>query len=73
MAAENDKQTLLAWLQTALELELATIPPYLVALLSIQLPGNRASAEIIRSVMMEEMLHLVLVANVLNAVGAPRG
>jgi hypothetical protein len=73
MPPASDKQTLLAWLQTALELELGTIPPYMVALLSIQLPGNRASAEIIRSVMIEEMLHFVLIANVMNAVGgAPR-
>jgi hypothetical protein len=56
-------------LQTALELEFATIPAYLVALLSIQLPGNREAAEVVRSVMVEEMLHLALVANVLNAVG----
>ena len=63
------KEKLLAWLQTAIELELSTIPPYLVALLSIQLPSNRDSAELIRSVMIEEMLHLALVANVLNAVG----
>jgi Ferritin-like len=60
---------LIAWLQTAMELELATIPPYLVALLSIRLPSNREPAELIRSVMVEEMLHLALVANVLNAVG----
>jgi Ferritin-like len=67
------KDKLLAWLQTALELELATIPPYLVALLSIQLPDNREPAELIRSVMIEEMLHLALVANLLNAVdGRPR-
>jgi hypothetical protein len=65
----SKKEKLLAWLQTAIELELATIPPYLVALLSIQLPGNREPAELIRSVMIEEMLHLALVANVLNAVG----
>ena len=64
-----EKDKLLDWLQTALELELATIPPYLVALLSIQLPNNREPAELIRSVMVEEMLHLALVANVLNAVG----
>ncbi|MGC2832491.1 MAG: ferritin-like protein [Candidatus Acidiferrum sp.] len=63
------KEKLLAWLQTAIELELATIPPYLVALLSIRLPSNREPAELIRSVMIEEMLHLALVANVLNAVG----
>jgi Ferritin-like len=65
----SKKEKLLAWLQIALELELSTIPPYLVALLSIKLPGNRESAELIRSVMIEEMLHLALVANVLNAVG----
>jgi len=65
----SDKARLLAWLQTAIELELATIPPYLLALLSIKLPSNRESAELIRSVMIEEMLHLALVSNVLNAVG----
>ncbi|OKO82297.1 hypothetical protein AC629_24270 [Bradyrhizobium sp. NAS80.1] len=69
VAAQPDKGTLLTWLQTALELELATIPPYLVALLSIQLPSNREPAELIRSVMIEEMLHMALVANVMNAVG----
>ena len=67
----TDKKAQLSdWLQTALELELATIPPYLVALLSIRPPANRAAAEIIRSVAIEEMLHLALVANVMNAVGA---
>src|SRR5262245_42752988 len=58
-----------AWLQRALELELATIPPYMICLLSIKLPGNREVAEIIRGVMIEEMLHMVLVSNVLNAIG----
>jgi hypothetical protein len=57
------------WLQTALELELATIPPYMISLLSIKLPGNREVAEILRGVMLEEMLHMVLVSNVLNAIG----
>ena len=65
----SDRARLLAWLQTAIELELATIPPYLLALLSIKLPSNREPAELIRSVMIEEMLHLALVSNVLNAVG----
>lgn len=66
----NDKRKqLLDWLQIALELELATIPPYLAALLSIKSSGNRAAAEAIRSVVVEEMLHLALVANVINAVG----
>jgi hypothetical protein len=56
-------------LQAAVELELLVIPPYLCALYSIQ-PGANAEAElIIRSVVVEEMLHMILAANVLNAVG----
>jgi Ferritin-like len=56
-------------LQAALELEHAVIPPYLYALYSLAPDGNRAVAEIIRSVVDEEMLHLTLAANLLNAVG----
>src|SRR5258708_39648506 len=55
-------------LMAAVELELLTIPPYLTALYS--LGGKSETAEeIIRSAVMEEMLHLALAANVLNAVG----
>lgn len=55
-------------LMAAVELELLTLPPYLTALYSL---GGRSETaeEIIRSVAMEEMLHLALAANVLNAVG----
>jgi hypothetical protein len=56
-------------LQWALELEHSTIPPYLCALYSLQPGSNAPAAEAIRAVVMEEMLHMVLVANVLNAVG----
>lgn len=56
-------------LQTALQVEHATIPPYLCALYSIREPANRVPAELIRSIVMEEMLHMTLVANLLNAVG----
>src|SRR4051794_4589696 len=69
MANDDQKATLLSWLQTAIELELSTIPPYLVALLSIRNTANREAADLIRGTMIEEMLHLALVANVLNAVG----
>jgi rubrerythrin len=56
-------------LQWAIELEHATIPPYLCALYSIK-PGHNAQArEVLSSVMVEEMLHLTLAANLLNAVG----
>lgn len=60
-------------LQQALELELFTIPPYLTALYSIKdgVSGrNVDSAKIILSVVLEEMFHATLVANVMNAVGA---
>lgn len=56
-------------LQHGLMLEHATIPAYLCALYSIEDGSNVEAADIIRSVVMEEMLHMVLVANVLNAVG----
>lgn len=58
-----------AQLQTAMELEHSTIPPYLCALYSIKAGSNLMASEIIRSVVLEEMLHMVMVANLLNAVG----
>jgi Ferritin-like len=57
-------------LQQALEVELFTIPPYLTALYSIIEGTNLASVEVIQSVAMEEMLHAVLVSNIMNAVRA---
>jgi hypothetical protein len=56
-------------LQAALAVEHATIPPYFTAWISLKDNTNLAAAEIIRSVMLEEMLHLTLAANLLNAVG----
>jgi hypothetical protein len=56
-------------LQQAIELEHSTIPPYLTALFSIKDGHNRAVAEIIRSVVIEEMLHMALACNLLNAIG----
>jgi hypothetical protein len=55
--------------QGALELEHSTLPPYLCALISIHAGTNLESVEVIRSVFVEEMLHLALAANVLNAIG----
>jgi hypothetical protein len=56
-------------LQTALELEHSTIPPYLCALYSIPDGANVTASALIRGVVMEEMLHMVLAANLLNAIG----
>jgi hypothetical protein len=56
-------------LQIAIELEHSTIPPYLCALYSIEEGANPEAAKAIRGVVMEEMLHMTLAANVLIAVG----
>ncbi len=61
--------SLRAHLQTAIEIEWSTIPPYLCALWSLGDEHNRPAATCIRDVVMEEMLHLTLAANVLNALG----
>jgi len=62
-------ESLRAHLQMGLVIELFTLPPYLSALWSIPEGANRDSALLIRGVLMEEMLHMGLVSNVLNAVG----
>lgn len=56
-------------LGNAIKLELATIPPYLTAFFSIKPGSNAVAGAIIRSVVIEEMLHLSLACNLLNAVG----
>lgn len=56
-------------LQTAIQLEHATIPAYLTALYSIKEGSNPEASMAIRGVVIEEMLHLTLAANILNAVG----
>lgn len=57
------------YLHAAMQLEHATIPTYLTTLYSI-VPGTNSDAtHIIRAVLVEEMLHLTLAANVMNAVG----
>jgi hypothetical protein len=57
------------YLQGALEIEHLTIPPYLTAMYTIRAGTNKAAYYTIRSVVLEEMLHMTLVANLLNAVG----
>jgi hypothetical protein len=58
-----------AFLQGAIKLELSTIPPYLTALYSIVPGKNIQIAKIIRSIALEEMLHMCIACNILNAVG----
>ena len=56
-------------LQNAVELEHATIPVYLYGLYSLDPARNAAIVDVIQSVVVEEMLHMTLAANVLNAIG----
>jgi CDGSH-type Zn-finger protein len=56
-------------LQWAIALEHSTLPPYLCALYSIKPGHNPEAVAAITSVLIEEMLHMTLAANVLNAVG----
>lgn len=62
-------ESLHAYLYAALQLEHATIPPYLTALYSIHQGTNLDAFMVIRVVAVEEMLHLTLAANVMNATG----
>jgi hypothetical protein len=63
--------------QKAIELEHSTIPPYLTAMYSlkpsphitVQPPTNKGPKEIIHSIVVEEMLHMTIAANILNALG----
>ncbi len=62
-------QSVCASLQSAVELEHATIPVYLYGLYSLDAAKNPEVVSIIQSVVVEEMLHMTLAANVLNALG----
>ncbi|HMI82148.1 MAG TPA: ferritin-like domain-containing protein [Solirubrobacterales bacterium] len=61
-------QDLRSHLQTAIEIEHSTIPPYLCALFSIEDQKSETAATI-RGVVLEEMLHMTIACNLLNAVG----
>jgi hypothetical protein len=65
----DQQDQLLAAVQCAIELEHSTLPPYLYALWSLTGPGNQEVASLIQSVTGEEMLHMALACNLLNALG----
>lgn len=66
--AKHDVNWLRESLQIAAQIELFTLPPYLYALWSIKKPNDFAAIAI-RSILIEEMLHLGLVCNMLKAIG----
>jgi rubrerythrin len=69
MLESGDKAAVVIALQQAIKLEHSTIPPYLYALYSLAPGKNDEIAEIIQSVVIEEMLHMTLASNILNALG----
>ncbi|MBX9829066.1 MAG: ferritin-like protein [Xanthobacteraceae bacterium] len=56
-------------LQRALRLEHSTIPPYLTAAYSIHRNANTEIFRTLEEIAEEEMLHMAMVGNVLNAIG----
>lgn len=67
--AITDVSELHVYLQNAIELEHATVPVYLTGIFSIKPGQNVQASNIIRSVVIEEMLHMSIACNVLNAIG----
>lgn len=65
----GDLSELSVYLQKAIELEHATIPPYLTAMISLKPGSNDEIRKLIHSVVIEEMLHMSIAANILNAIG----
>jgi hypothetical protein len=55
--------------QGAIRLEFSTIPPYLTAMMSLPVDKNRVIWSVLHSVVVEEMLHMAIMCNLLNALG----
>jgi hypothetical protein len=62
-------EALLGLVQEAIRLEFSTIPPYLTAMLSLKPGQNREIWWTIHDVVVDEMLHMSIAANLLNALG----
>lgn len=67
--AASTLEALFPLFQNAIELEHATIPPYLTALFSIKPGTETETRSIIHSIVIEEMLHMTISSNILNAIG----
>jgi Ferritin-like len=55
-------------LQTAIAIEASTLPPYIAAMFSLEVQ-NYTAYNLIRSVVMEEMVHMAIASNTLAALG----
>jgi len=61
-----DVQTLV---QGAIDIEFSTLPPYLYASLTILPDTNAPAKSRLQSVIMQEMIHMCLACNIMNAIG----
>ena len=71
IAGARSARELQPHLQGALELKIAAIPPYLTALFSLCEGKNSTIREMLRGAVVDEMLHVALIANLLNAMRCP--
>jgi Ferritin-like len=62
----DDARTML---QAAIGGEFGTLPPYLYAMFSIPPGENVAAAQLVKSILLQEMVHMCLACNILNAIG----
>ena len=62
-------QEVRARVQTAIDLEFSTLPPYLYAQFSIPPGANLPASERLHEIILEEMIHMCLVCNIMNALG----
>ncbi|MFJ8443854.1 ferritin-like domain-containing protein [Kitasatospora griseola] len=67
-AADHDLEWIKKSLQSAIALELSTLPPYLCGMWSIKTDSSEAEA-VIKSIVHDEMYHLGMACNMLAAVG----
>lgn len=67
--AAGTARALFPLLQRAIEVEHSTIPPYLTAWYSLKPGLNDGIGEIFRSIVIEEMLHMTISANILVSLG----
>ncbi|HEV7644020.1 MAG TPA: ferritin-like protein [Pyrinomonadaceae bacterium] len=82
---ENQPKVLLEWkapqsiediyklVQTAIDLEFSTLPPYLYAKFSIPDGMNPAATDRIQTIVEQEMIHMCLACNIMNALSGTVG
>ena len=67
--AATTPEDLYELVRAAIRLEHSTIPPYLTAMMSLKPGMNREIWSVIHSVVIDEMLHMTIACNLLNALG----